>query len=80
MRDPTFWELTLSGIVVSWPGVAVGVWLSYRGLKKHVDRRTDRQTNDIETLTAEQTEAIEHLTADQTSELMGRKMLRRRKA
>lgn len=58
MNNVPFWELTLSGIIVSWPGVLVTVWLSHRGLKRHLDRRTDQQTGDIRGLTDAQTHVL----------------------
>jgi hypothetical protein len=56
--DGEFWRLTLSGIIVSWPGIAVSVWLAYRGVKKHVSSVTRQQTTVIENLTDAQTQAL----------------------
>ena len=68
-----FVALTLSGLVVNLAGIVAAAWFSHWKLKEHLDRRTDRQTTDIEVLTSEQTAAIEHLTAAQTEELLGRR-------
>lgn len=74
----TFWELTLSGIIVSWPGIAVSVWLGVRHVKRHVDRQTAEQTTQIVGLTRRQTGAIRDLTDDQTRLLVARRWWRRR--
>lgn len=75
MNFGEFLALTLSGLVVNVFGIVLTSWFSHRRLKEHLDRRTDRQTSDIEVLTAEQTAAIEHLTEAQTSELLGRRKI-----
>jgi hypothetical protein len=77
MDVPTFWELTLSGIIVSWPGIAVSVWLAVRHVKKHVDQRTASQTGDIRQMTDAQTASIETLTEVQTRKLLKRSWWRR---
>ena len=68
----------ISGIVVSWPGVAATVWLSHRRLRGHIDQRTDRQTTEIRDLTESQTSALVATTNEQTRELLGRRGLFRR--
>lgn len=45
----------ISGVVVSWPGIAVTIWLSHRKLRQHVDTVTRRQTGTIRNLTDSQT-------------------------
>jgi hypothetical protein len=69
----------LSGVLVNVIGILLTAWFSHRKLREHIDRRTARQTTDIEVLTAEQTAALEHLTAAQTSTLLRRKWFRRSK-
>lgn len=59
-----FWEQVAAGAIVSWPGVAVTVWLGTRHVKRYVDRQTDRQTADI-------TDAARDITDKQTQVLLG---------
>jgi hypothetical protein len=73
-----FWELTLSGVIVSWPGIAVSAWLAVRHVKRHVDRQTNRQTQEIDAITSQQTGAIEDMTRAQTRTLLGRSWRLRR--
>lgn len=76
-----FWELTLSGIIVSWPGIAVSVWLAVRHVKKHVNAATSAQTANIAVITSTQTADIQGMTDSQTRVLLTRRWwhrLRRR--
>lgn len=58
LHDPVFWRTVTAGVIVSWPGIVVSVWLSHRGLRQHLDRVTRRQTGTIKDLTATQTEVL----------------------
>jgi hypothetical protein len=56
------WEVTLSGIVVSLPGIIVTVWISNRSLRRslkdHLSEVTGRQTSDIKGITDAQTAVL----------------------
>jgi hypothetical protein len=63
----------ISGIVVSWPGVAATVWLSHRRLQGHIDRQTSQQTKALAQMTDTQTANIEVITNEQTRTMLGRR-------
>lgn len=62
MSGYPFWEVTLSGLVVSAPTIIVTVWLANRSLrrdlKSHLDRRTEQQTGDFRGITNAQTSVL----------------------
>lgn len=55
MSGYPFWEMTLSGLIVSAPTIVVTVWLSTRSLKSHLNKVTGRQTTAIKGITDDQT-------------------------
>jgi membrane protein implicated in regulation of membrane protease activity len=73
-----FLALTFSGIIVNLAGIALTAWLGHRSLRRHVDQQTNRQTEQIVTITNQQTGVIEDLTRNQTRTLLGRKWRFRR--
>lgn len=40
----TVLQSVISGAVVSWPGIAVGLWFSHRKIKAHITSVTAAQT------------------------------------
>jgi len=73
-----FWEVTISGLIVSLPGTVASVWLGVRHVKKHIDRQTSRQTTEIRDLTESQTSDLVAATNEQTRELLRRRLPFRR--
>jgi hypothetical protein len=55
---PAIIQYVIGGAAVSWPGVAVGLWLAVRKTKEHVDASTDAQTGKIEKITDDQTRRL----------------------
>ena len=51
-------QYVIGGAVVSWPGVAAGLWLAVRKTKAHVDASTAEQTGRIEQITDAQTRTL----------------------
>lgn len=41
------WAAVLQGVMVSWPPVAVGFWVSWRKTKAHVSKVADQQTREL---------------------------------
>jgi hypothetical protein len=54
-----FWGNVLAEALGSVPVFAVGLYLSHRGLKRHLTRVTRKQTGDIRVITDEQTSELE---------------------
>jgi hypothetical protein len=58
VKDPTFWELTLSGALVSWPPIVVGFVVQHRKLTRRLDKVTHVQTGSIQGITDRQTSEL----------------------
>jgi hypothetical protein len=55
VRNPEFWELTLSGALVSWPPILIGFWVQHRKLSRKLEKVTTGQTGSIQGITDRQT-------------------------
>jgi hypothetical protein len=55
---PEFWELTLSGALVSWPPVVIGFWVQHRKLTRKLEKVTHTQTGSIQGITDRQTREL----------------------
>jgi hypothetical protein len=55
----------------SVPVFAVGLYLSHRGLKRHLARVTRRQTGDIQVITDQQTTELERRRAQRPARITG---------
>jgi hypothetical protein len=73
VTDLPFWELTLSGLAVSLPGIIVTVWISNRNLKSHLSKVTGEQTTAIRGMTNAQTTTVKADLNAQTSVLLSRR-------
>lgn len=54
-----FWLQVLAEALASLPVFLVGLWISHRKLREHVDKVTRTQTGDFEEITAAQTAQLE---------------------
>lgn len=44
----TILQYSISGAIVSWPGVVAGFWLNWRKTRSHIDQATREQTEHLE--------------------------------
>lgn len=66
-----FWGSVLAETLGSIPVFAIGLWLSHRGLKRHLNRVTRKQTGDIQVITDEQTTELERRRAGRPARITG---------
>ena len=66
-----FWGSVLAETLGSIPVFAIGLFLSHRGLKKHLSTVTRKQTGDIQVITDQQTTELERRRAERVARITG---------